>query len=95
MAPLALACGPAAPPTPGDAPWTQDNTPPVAAEPTATATLLLAGRRAAWQSGGGYVRGGQPGLLRLGMERYPTTPEPPPGWFGLPDIWKWVRASVR
>ena len=49
MAPLALACGPATSPTPGDAPGTQDNTPSVAAAPTATATLLLAGRRAPWQ----------------------------------------------
>ena len=28
---------------------------------------------------------GLPGLRRLGMERYPATPEPPPIWFGLPD----------
>ena len=95
MAPLALACGPAASPTPGDAPCTQDNTPPVAAEPTATATLLLAGRRAPWQFRRRVCSWGQPGLLRLGMERYPATPEPPPGWFGLPDICKWVRASAR
>ena len=26
---------------------------------------------------------GQLGLLRLGMEYYLTTLEPPPGWFGL------------
>ena len=43
----------------------------------------------------GMFVGGQPGLLRLGMERYPATPEPPPGWFGLRDIWKWARASAR
>ena len=28
---------------------------------------------------------GQLGLLRLGMECYLATQEPPPGWFGLPN----------
>ena len=27
---------------------------------------------------------GQPGRLRLGMERCPAAPEPPTGWFGWP-----------
>ena len=46
--------------------------------------LLLAGRRASWQFGGGSVRGGKLGLLRLGMERYLATPEPPPDGLACP-----------
>ena len=46
--------------------------------------LLLAGRRASWQFRRRVCSWGKLGLLRLGMECYLATPEPPPRWFGLP-----------
>ena len=54
-------------------------------------SLLFAaagGRRASWRFWRRVCSWGQLGLLgllRLGMERYPATPEPLPVWFGLPD----------
>ena len=47
--------------------------------------LLLVGRRASWRFRRRVCSWGKLGLLRLGMERYLATPEPPPRWFGLPD----------
>ena len=46
--------------------------------------LLLAGRRASWRFRRRVCSWGKLGLLRLGMECYLATPEPPPRWFGLP-----------
>ena len=46
--------------------------------------LLLAGRRASWQFRRRVCSWGKLGLLRLGMECYLATPEPPLRWFGLP-----------
>ena len=48
--------------------------------------LLLAGRRASWRFRRRVCSWGKLGLLRLGMECYLATPEPPPRWFGLPTI---------
>ena len=50
----------------------------------AIANLLLLGRRASCQFRRRVCSWGQLGLPRLGMEYYLATPEPPPGWFGLP-----------
>ena len=47
--------------------------------------LLLGGRRASWRFRRRVCSWGKLGLLRLGMECYLATPEPPPRWFGLPD----------
>ena len=46
--------------------------------------LLLAGRRASWRFRRRVCSWGKLGLLRLGMECYLATPEPPLRWFGLP-----------
>ena len=46
--------------------------------------LLLVGQRASWRFRRRVCSWGKLGLLRLGMECYLVTPEPPPGWFGLP-----------
>ena len=46
--------------------------------------LLLAGRWASWRFRRRVCSWGKLGLLRLGMECYLATPEPPPRWFGLP-----------
>ena len=50
--------------------------------------LLLAGRRASWRFRRWVCSWGKLGLLRLGMECYLATPEPPPRWFGLPHHMK-------
>jgi len=44
--------------------------------------LLLVGRRASWWFRRRVCSWGKLGLLRLGMEYYPATPEPQPGRFG-------------
>ena len=46
--------------------------------------LLLLVARASWRFQRRVCSWGQLGLLRLGMERYPATPEPPLRWLGLP-----------
>ena len=57
--------------------------------------LLLVARRASWRLRR-VCSWGQLGLLRLGMEYYPATPEPQPGWFGRPPHESgYARASFR
>ena len=48
--------------------------------------LLLAGLRVLWLFRRRVCLWGKLGLLRLGIEYYLATPEPPPGWLGLPAI---------